>query len=245
MTPDRDTPLTPAPSTESTGPSADLVPAPPPVAAEVFGTGLDRAAAYAELLATEGVIRGLIGPREVSRIWDRHLLNCAVLGELVSRETATRVVDVGTGAGLPGIVLAVARPDLELILVEPMARRVAFLEEVVERLELGNARVVRARAEELIGVESAPIVTARAVAPLDRLARWTLPLTEPGGRVLAIKGASAHDEIAIHQKAVRRAGGSDIRVALCGVGLIDPPTTVIEMVRRGGPGRRGAGEGER
>lgn len=244
MTPDRDTPLTPAPSTESAGPSAGL-PAPPPVAARIFGDGLRQAEAYAELLATEGVLRGLIGPREVPRIWDRHLLNCAVLGELVSRETATRLMDVGTGAGLPGIVLAVARPDLELTLVEPMARRVAFLAEVVERLGLDNVRLVRARAEELVGVESAPVITARAVAPLDRLARWTLPLTEPGGRVLAIKGASAHDEVALHQKAVRRAGGAEVRVALCGVGTIEPPTTVIEMVRRGGPGRRGAGEGVR
>ncbi|MGN9908042.1 16S rRNA (guanine(527)-N(7))-methyltransferase RsmG [Phytohabitans sp. LJ34] len=232
------------PSDVSSGPGGSP-PGPLPVpAGALFGDRLDRAVAYAELLATEGVVRGLIGPREAPRIWDRHLLNCAVVAELIPEGAS--VVDVGSGAGLPGIVLAVARPDLTVTLVEPLARRTAFLAEVVTELDLDRTvEVVRARAEEVAGRSPADIVTARAVAPLDRLAGWCLPLAAIGGRLLALKGASAADEVAAHRDAIGRLGGATPVVRRCGVGLIDPPTTVVEIVRERavGPARSKASRG--
>ncbi|SCG47839.1 16S rRNA m(7)G-527 methyltransferase [Micromonospora halophytica] len=202
----------------------------------LFGDRLDLAAAYAELLATDGVVRGLIGPREAPRIWDRHLLNCAAVAERIP-EGAT-VIDVGSGAGLPGLVLAIARPDLQVTLVEPLARRTSFLIEAVQQLGLAKmVRVFRGRADEAasgetgVGPLSADVVTARAVAPLDRLAGWCLPLAVPGGRLVALKGSSAADEIAEHAATVDRLGGGEPTVHLCGVGVIDPATTVVEVVR--------------
>lgn len=208
--------------------------APPPdlvtPARTVFGDRFDLAVSYAEILATDGVERGLIGPRETFRLWDRHLLNCAVIAELIP-ENAT-LIDVGSGAGLPGVVLALARPDLTVTLLEPMARRATFLTEVVARLELDRSvTVIRGRAEERAGRDLAEIVTARAVAPLDRLAAWCLPLTAVGGRLLAMKGASAAEEITEHGPVVERLGGESPVIRHCGVGLVDPPTTVVEVVR--------------
>jgi 16S rRNA (guanine527-N7)-methyltransferase len=169
---------------------------PPPEAACVFGERLPLATRYAAHLAGTGVERGLIGPREAPRIWERHLLNCAVVAELLP--DGARVVDLGSGAGLPGIPLALARPDLEVVLVEPLARRVDWLTEVVDDLEL-PVRIERGRAEEP-GVrrrwEGADVVTARAVAPLARLAGWALPLLRPAGVLVALKGASAQAEVA-------------------------------------------------
>ena len=212
-------------------PSSDLAAA----AAQCFGDRLDTAVTYADLLMTDGVVRGLIGPREAPRIWERHLLNCAVVAELIA--PGARVVDVGSGAGLPGIVLAVARPDLSVVLVEPLERRSEFLAEVVTSLDLSNATVVRARAEDCArkgtSFEPADIVTARAVAPLDRLAAWCLPLAVVGGRLLAMKGDSAADEVRAHRGAVTRAGGGEPSVRRCGEGLIDPPTVVVEIPRVG------------
>ncbi|MGK5737706.1 16S rRNA (guanine(527)-N(7))-methyltransferase RsmG [Micromonospora sp. URMC 103] len=201
----------------------------------LFGDRLDLAAAYAELLATDGVVRGLIGPRETPRLWDRHLLNCAAVAERIPE--GVEVLDVGSGAGLPGLVLAIARPDLMITLVEPLARRTSFLTEAVDELGLtGTVRVFRGRAEEAAAgtAETAPlrgdVVTARAVAPLDRLAAWCLPLTVVGGRLVALKGASAADEIAEHAAAVAKLGGGEPTLHRCGVGVIEPPTTVIEVV---------------
>ncbi|WP_319463215.1 16S rRNA (guanine(527)-N(7))-methyltransferase RsmG [Micromonospora sp. RTP1Z1] len=221
----------------------------PPELAEaartLFGDRLDLAAAYAELLATDGVVRGLIGPREAPRIWERHLLNCAALAERIP-EGAT-VLDVGSGAGLPGLVLAIARPDLTITLIEPLARRTSFLIEAVQHLGLTRmVWVFRGRADEAAAGsrDTAPlsgdIVTARAVAPLDRLAAWCLPLAVPGGRLLALKGASAADEVAEHAEAVVRLGGGQPEVHRCGVGVIEPPATVIEVVRERvvGPARK-------
>lgn len=203
----------------------------PPSAATVFGDRLDLAVAYASLLDTEGVLRGLIGPRESPRLWDRHLLNCGVVSELISRHAT--VIDVGSGAGLPGIVLAVARPDISVVLIEPLARRTTFLNEAVTALGLSDqVTVIRGRAEEQVGRVRAKVVTARAVAPLDRLAGWCLPLTATGGRMLALKGASAPAEIDEHQASVARLGGGTAVIRKCGTGVIDPPTTVIEVVRR-------------
>ncbi|SIQ56673.1 16S rRNA m(7)G-527 methyltransferase [Micromonospora avicenniae] len=218
----------------------------------LFGDRLDIAAAYAELLATDGVVRGLIGPREAPRIWDRHLLNCAAVAERIPE--GIEVLDVGSGAGLPGLVLAIARPDLAVTLIEPLARRTSFLIEVVERLGLGGSvRVFRGRAEEAAtGANGmAPlrgdVVTARAVAPLDRLAAWCLPLAVPNGRLVALKGASAAEEIVEHEAAVAKLGGGEPTVHLCGVGVIDPPTTVVEVVRERvvGPARTAAAKRSR
>jgi 16S rRNA (guanine527-N7)-methyltransferase len=213
----------------------------PPAVVALFADRLPLAERYAEALATGAVVRGLIGPREAPRIWERHLLNSAAVAELVPDDAM--VIDVGSGAGLPGIVLALARPDLTVALVEPMARRTAFLAEVVESLSIGDrVEVVRARAEECAGrLPAAGIVTARALAPLDRLARWCLPLTAMHGRVLAIKGAAAADEIDRHAAAIRRLGGGQPRLRRCGEGLVTPVATVVEIprersARRPGPG---------
>lgn len=221
---------------------AGAVPVPPDLAdaaGALFGDRLPVAAAYAELLAHDGVLRGLIGPREAPRIWERHLLNCAAVAELIPENCS--VLDVGSGAGLPGLVLAIARPDLSIVLIEPLARRTAFLTEAVEALGLTRSvTVVRARAEEYPAVSTRPadIVTARAVAPLDRLAGWCLPLAAIGGRLLAMKGSSAADEVTEHRDAVHELGGGSPVVCRCGVGMIDPPTTVVEIVHERAVSRR-------
>ena len=249
MTDDLAAPAAPGPDGGS--PSGPLS-VPPPgeyaaVAVALFGDRLPIATRYASMLATDGVVRGLIGPRETPRIWDRHLLNCAVVAELIP--PGDTVLDVGSGAGLPGLVLAIARPDLSVVLIEPLARRTAFLTEAVELLGLGpTVRVVRSRAEEYLAATrgAAPMgetVTARAVAPLDRLAAWCLPLTPVGGRLLALKGVSAADEIAEHQAAIGRLGGGTPAVRRCGVGVIDPPTTVVEIAREREAVRPGAASG--
>ena len=201
-------------------------------AREIFGERIALAEAYAELLVTDGVVRGLIGPREAPRIWERHLINCGFVSEMIP--IGASVVDVGSGAGLPGIVLAVARPDLTITLIEPLARRTAFLSEAVTALGLDTTvTVVRGRAEDLVGGPpvAADVVTARAVAPLDRLAGWCLPLAAVGGRLLALKGSSAAAEVAEHRTAIARLGGSEPVIAVCGAGVIEPPTTVVEIVR--------------
>jgi 16S rRNA (guanine527-N7)-methyltransferase len=215
-------------------------------AAETLFRGrLALASQYAELLVTDGVLRGLIGPREAPRIWERHLLNCAAITELVP--VRATVVDVGSGAGLPGMVLAVARPDLTVTLVEPLARRSAFLSEAVTALGLNRTTVVRARAEECVGkLPLADIVTARAVAPLDRLAGWCLPLTAIGGRLLALKGASAAAELIEHRAALIRLGAGAAVTRSCGELLLAEPTTVVDVVRERevaptGPRRKAGG----
>jgi 16S rRNA (guanine527-N7)-methyltransferase len=198
----------------------------------VFGNRYPIAQRYAQLLAESGVDRGLIGPREADRLWDRHLLNSAVVGELVPRDC--RVLDVGSGAGLPGIPLALTRPDVKVALLEPMARRVAWLQEVVDELDLAVS-VHRGRAEdprvrEKLGDND--VVTARAVAPLWRLARWCLPLVAPGGQLLAVKGVSAEQEVTRDIKAVRATGGAVVEIVQCGATIVQPPTTVVVVTRR-------------
>jgi 16S rRNA (guanine527-N7)-methyltransferase len=212
----------------------------------VFGDRLPLAEAYAELLATAGVGRGLIGPREASRLWSRHLLNSAVVAEACP--AAGLVVDVGSGAGLPGLPVAIARPQLAVRLVEPLHRRVTFLVEAVATLGLDNVEVVRARAEELHGQWTAPVVTARAVAPLDRLASWCLPLVSPGGSLLAIKGERAEGELAGAEPVLRRMRAVRWSVERVGVGVVDPPVRIVRIVAGSGsvggrPHPRGRGQG--
>jgi len=225
-----DDPDSPAPTGLAPGELPDAL---FPMADEIFGADLDRAEAYAEFLATDGMVRGLIGPREVDRIWDRHVLNCAVIEELVPLDAD--VVDVGSGAGLPGIPLALARPDLRVTLLEPLLRRTVFLDEIVDRLGLSDRiTVLRGRAEESISmfhVKPADVATSRAVAPLDRLAGWTLPLVGIGGRILAMKGSSAREEIAEHESALRDLGAGPPTVRSCGDDLLAEPTTIVEFAR--------------
>lgn len=205
--------------------------APPSAAAEMFGEGLERACRYEELLAGAGVTRGLIGPREADRLWDRHILNSAAVIELIG--LGARVIDVGSGAGLPGIPVAIARPDLQVTLVEPMLRRSEFLDEVVG--ELGIAvQVVRGRAEDTAvrkALAGADVVLSRAVAGLDKLTRWSLPLLRPGGRMLALKGDRADEEVAEHRATMSKMGATDIRVVRCGTDYLSPPTTVVEAAK--------------
>ena len=204
-------------------------PAAPPAAATVFGDRLPLLEAYAALLAGPGVERGLLGPREAPRLWERHLLNCAGLLDLV--QDGELVLDLGSGAGLPGLVLGAARPGLRVVLLEPLLRRAVFLTEAVAALGLPHVEVRRARAEDVRDVH-ADVVTARAVAPLDRLAGWALPLLRDGGRLLAVKGERADEELASARPALRRLGGSGARVVEVGSDATGTAARVV-VVERG------------
>ncbi|GAA3320266.1 16S rRNA (guanine(527)-N(7))-methyltransferase RsmG [Arthrobacter ramosus] len=197
-------------------------------AEKIFGDRLGLAQRYVEHLATSGTERGLIGPREVPRLWSRHVLNCAVIESAIAH--GSHVADVGSGAGLPGLCLAIARPDLELTLIEPLERRVIWLQEVVDDLGLGNVTVMRTRAELAVGMVDADVVTARAVSALSKLAGLTIPLLNGKGEVVAIKGRSAAEEIEQAAKVIRRLGGVETSVVVCGQELLEEPTTVVRIV---------------
>lgn len=199
----------------------------PEVARAVFGDAAPKAERYARLLAGAGVERGLIGPNEVPRLWDRHLLNSAAVASLVPGPCS--LVDLGSGAGLPGIVLALLLPDTDVTLLEPALRRTIFLEECVAELDLGNARVWRARAEQAAGAVAADVVTARAVAPLDRLAALALGLLRPGGIVLAIKGTRAESEVRAAREPLQRLGVTDVEVLVAGRGKVEAAATVVRL----------------
>jgi 16S rRNA (guanine527-N7)-methyltransferase len=207
----------------------------PAAAGALFGDRLPLAVRYRDLLAGDGVVRGLIGPREADRLWERHLLNSAVLTELLP--PAARVVDVGSGAGLPGVPMAIRRPDLRVDLVEPMLRRTRFLTEVVGDLGLAaTVRVLRGRADdpEVIRLAgNSDWVVARAVAPLDRLVRWCLPLLAAQGRLLALKGAGAADEVAQHAAALRACGAQVVAVEQLGGDVLGERTWVVVVTRAG------------
>nr|WP_077488373.1 16S rRNA (guanine(527)-N(7))-methyltransferase RsmG [Sinomonas mesophila] len=205
----------------------DLAGAELAAAERLFGDRLDVARRYVGHLATSGLERGLIGPREVPRLWSRHVLNCAVV-ESEFPEGAS-VADVGSGAGLPGLCLAIARPDLSLTLIEPLERRVAWLEEVIADLELGNVRVLRGRAEQAVGEVDVDFVTARAVSALSTLIPITLPLLGGEGSLVAIKGRSAADEVQKATKALKKYKGHSAEVHTVGDGLLDEPTTVVRV----------------
>ncbi len=194
----------------------------------MFGTALPLAERYVQMLAGPGVIRGLLGPREVPRLWTRHVLNCAAVADLVPRPSA--LIDLGSGAGLPGIVLALLLPDVQVTLLERMERRSLFLDECVQELGLRNAQVYRATAEEVAGKLAADVVTARAVAPLDRLAGLAAGLVRPGGLILAVKGAAAEEEVAQARPVLRRLGMRDVAVVRAGDGKVDRAATVVRMV---------------
>lgn len=208
-----------------------------PLAGTLFADRLDLAQSYADLLASEGPERGLIGPREVDRLWERHIVNCALMTGAIEPGVTT-VADVGSGAGLPGVLIAIARPDLRVTLIETMQRRVTWLEEVNVSLGLGM-EVVRGRAEELHGQRSFDVVTARAVAALDKLAKWTLPLVADGGMLLAMKGSSAQDELDAASKVLRRLGAVESSIRQYGVGEVEIPTTVVQVRRRHQAARKG------
>lgn len=195
----------------------------------VFGPALAAVERYARMLAGAGIERGLLGPHEVSRIWERHLLNSGVVAELVPRPCS--LVDVGSGAGLPGIVLGLLLPDCQVTLVEPLLRRSEFLAECVSALGLANTEVCRARAEDLAGTVSADVVTARAVAPLAKLVGWTWGLLRPGGTILAVKGARAEEEVSAARPVLRRLGAREVAVLRVGGGRVDPAATVVRVVK--------------
>lgn len=203
----------------------------PSAARGVFADRLSLAERYVGWLAGAGTVRGLLGPREVPRLWERHVLNCAPLVEAIPHDAT--VADLGSGAGLPGLVLALSRPDLRVTLVEPLLRRTVFLQEVVDDLGLANVEVVRGRAEELHGTRSFDVVTSRALAPLGRLLGWSWPLVGTGGCVLALKGSSAEAEIAASTKELRRHRISPdaVEVVLLDGGAGLPSVRVIRIVR--------------
>jgi 16S rRNA (guanine527-N7)-methyltransferase len=198
------------------------------IASEVFGDALPVAERYAEFLAGAGVERGLIGPREADRLWERHLINCAVAAEAIP--VGATVVDIGSGAGLPGLVLAIVRPDLAVTLLEPLLRRTTFLHEAVELLGLTNVEVRRGRAEESARDLSADVATARAVAPLERLVTWALPLLRPGGELLALKGERAAVELDEARPVLQRFGVRTAELLQVGQGKVEPPTTLVRVV---------------
>lgn len=204
------------------------VPPTPASAVRVFGERLAIAERFTSILTDTGVSHGLIGPREVSRLWERHVLNCAVIHPAIAE--GQMVIDVGSGAGLPGLALAIARPDLDLHLVEPMLRRTQWLSMAVADLGLTNVAVHRGRAEQFTGVLSAPVVTARAVARLSELAAWCLPLLLPGGSLLAIKGVSVAEEVEADRAVLRRLGAVDEVIEVFGSGVLEQETTVLRVV---------------
>jgi 16S rRNA (guanine527-N7)-methyltransferase len=221
-------PAAPGAPVVSGAPVADAAPV-PANAASVFGPALPAAVTFAGILATRGVEQGLLGPREVPRLWDRHLLNCAVVAELVEQRQGT-LLDLGSGAGLPGLVLAMLLPDTAVTLLEPMERRCRFLTECVAELGFANVSVVRGRAEDV--TVRTDVVTARAVAPLSRLAELAIGLVRPGGMILAIKGRTAVEELKAAGPVLCRIGARDARVVRAGRGKVIPATTVVRFFAR-------------
>nr|WP_144276358.1 16S rRNA (guanine(527)-N(7))-methyltransferase RsmG [Demequina sp. NBRC 110053] len=209
---------------------------------EYFGEAYERVEAFAELLADQGVLRGLIGPREVPRLWERHILNSAAVVPFLSSPspmprvsgTSARdsgvIVDIGSGAGLPGMVIAAMLPDRRIVLVEPMERRTTWLAEASERCGIENVTVVRGRAEEVSDVVEADVITARAVASIDKLVKWSAPLLAPGGQMVLLKGRSAPDELERAKYVLRRYGLTGTVHAAPTIASVEP-TTVVRLSR--------------
>jgi 16S rRNA (guanine527-N7)-methyltransferase len=208
------------------------LPPPPPEAVARFAPALLAALTdYGQQLASSGVVRGLIGPREVPRLWDRHLLNCAALAEAIDEKET--VADIGTGAGLPGLVLALVRPDLRVILVEPLERRCVFLQEMIARFRLSSRVELRRGKAHLIKPCAADVVTSRAVAALDALAGWSFPHLRLGGRLLALKGDRAEEELQEARPTLAQWGAdAEATVITCGEGWLPQPIKVVRAPRR-------------
>ena len=196
----------------------------PPEAAALFGPNVDVARRFTKNLAEQGEERGLIGPLELPRLWSRHILNCAIVAPLLH---PGRVGDVGSGAGLPGLVLAIARPDVSFVLIEPMERRIAWLNEQVDELGLSNVDVVRARAEDTKLTSPLDQVTARAVSAFRKLIPLTAPLVRSGGELVLMKGAGAAAEIEAASKEIKRYRLSNVEVITLGEGVLNEVTRVI------------------
>lgn len=225
-----DTPASPLPS--SSEEPSEPFPSAPAVALRQFAPEIvGRLTAFGEKLATDGVIRGLIGPREVPRLWDRHLLNCAALAELL--EPNECVADIGTGAGLPGLVLPLVRDDIRVILIEPLQRRTDFLHEMIDHFGLGRRVTVQRGKAHMVPPSKADVVTSRAVAALDKLVAWSLPHARIGGRLLAMKGDRAAEELAAAGPALAAFHADrSARVVSCGTGWLEPAVQVVHAVRR-------------
>ena len=208
----------------TTGPNVPRGTNPTKAQEQVLGLAFPQLAQYAQILGQEAVLQGLLGPREIDRIWDRHILNCAALNELIPQ--AKSIIDIGSGAGLPGIVLAIMNPSTHVILVEPMQRRTDFLNDVKKQLNLENVEIIRGRAENQ--KIQAQVVTSRAVAPLIKLLAWSLPLVEKGGKVLAIKGEKAQSELEEAQKELNLLKNTTASIKTCGLAL-DLSVTVVEI----------------
>jgi 16S rRNA (guanine527-N7)-methyltransferase len=221
-----DGPAGPRHPDEVSGTPAPAAPEPEPSAAEqVFGPSIALARRFASDLADEGELRGLIGPLELPRLWTRHILNSAVVAEVI--RAGARVADVGSGAGLPGLVLAIARPDAHFVLIEPMERRTDWLSHEVEKLGLSNVTVLRSRAEDAVGHGPFDQVTARAVSALRTLIPLCAPLVTPGGELILMKGARVHDEIGAAARQIRQHSLSNIDVIELGGGLVPEATRVF------------------
>ncbi|MFH1498369.1 MAG: 16S rRNA (guanine(527)-N(7))-methyltransferase RsmG [Verrucomicrobiota bacterium] len=211
--------------------SNELPPCPPAAVSALGAATVERLTAYGRLLATDGVVRGLIGPREVPRLWDRHLLNCAAPAEAIP--AGARVADIGSGAGLPGLVLALVRDDIQVILIEPLQRRCDFLNEAIRKLGLAGRVTVRRGKADLVPPAQADIVTSRAVSALDNLAAWSLPHCKVGGRLLALKGQKAVEEIEAARPVLAKWGAdADVKVIACGESWLEQPVLLVAATRR-------------
>ncbi|MDP4746384.1 MAG: 16S rRNA (guanine(527)-N(7))-methyltransferase RsmG [Candidatus Nanopelagicales bacterium] len=208
----------------TTGPNVPRGTNPTKAQEQALGLAFPQLCQYVQILGQEAVLQGLLGPREIDRIWDRHILNCAALNELIPQ--AKSIIDIGSGAGLPGIVLAIMNPSTHVILVEPMQRRTDFLNDVKKQLNLENVEIIRGRAENQ--KIQAQVVTSRAVAPLNKLLAWSLPLVEKGGKVLAIKGEKAQSELEEAQKELNLLKNTTASIKTCGLAL-DLSVTVVEI----------------
>lgn len=213
-------------------PPPEPLPPPPPEAVARFAPDiLARLEDYGRQLATAGVVRGLIGPREVPRLWDRHLLNCAALAEAIGEKET--VADIGTGAGLPGLVIALVRPDLRVVLIEPLERRCTFLREMIARYKLAPRVTVQRGKAHLVPPSKADVVTSRAVASLDTLAGWSFPHLRVGGRLLALKGDRADEELAAAKAELAKWGAdAEAEVVVCGEGWLPQPIKIVRAPRR-------------
>jgi 16S rRNA (guanine527-N7)-methyltransferase len=196
----------------------------PEVAAALFGERIDVARAYTGDLARRGEELGLIGPLELPRLWSRHIINCVLVAPLLRPGTTG---DIGSGAGLPGLVLAIARPDVQFVLIEPMERRVDWLRAESAELGLDNVLVVRARAEEAQLAAPLDQVTARAVTALSKLIPATAHLLRRGGEMVFMKGSRVDEEIQAAQKTIRKHGLSGVEVLILGEGIAPESTRVF------------------